>query len=472
MSRLPPFTVQEIVRATQGALVAGDLGIPVTGVSIDSRSLGVGEAFFAIVGHRLDGHAFLAEAAARGAACLIVHTLPDDVPANVPLVLVEETTRALGALAAWHRGRFTIPVVAVTGSNGKTTTKELTAGVLATRWEVLRPERSFNNQWGLPLTLLRLAPEHQAVVLEIGSNARGEVATLSALAAPTVGIVTTVAAVHTEFLGSLDGVREEKAGLVRVLPPEGVAVLNADDPRVAGMARESRARVVTYGHASTAHVRVAGDVVEDDAGLTFTLESGGERQAVTLALAGRHNVTNALAAAAAGVALGLPLADIARGLSGVRPVAGRCVWRRAGEVTILDDTYNASPVSVRAALDTLAARRHGRRVIVVLGDMLELGALSDEAHREVGRQVAALPVDELIGLGRAMQGAVEAAREAGLGEARHLTTFEDTVAHLLKRLTSRDLVLVKGSRGMRMERVVDALVARLARSGREPSDRE
>jgi UDP-N-acetylmuramoyl-tripeptide--D-alanyl-D-alanine ligase len=460
MSRLPPFTVQDIVRATQGALVAGDLGIPVTGVSIDSRSLGVGEAFFAIHGHRLDGHAFLAEAAARGAACLIVHTLPDEVPANVPLVLVEETTRALGQLGSWHRSRFAIPVVAVTGSNGKTTTKELAAGVLATRFEVLRPERSFNNQWGLPLTLLKLAPEHQAVVLEIGTNARGEIATLAALASPTVGVVTTVAAVHTEFLGSLDGVREEKVALVRALPADGVAILNADDPRVAGMARESRARVVTYGRAATAHVRAVGDLVEDDEGLTLTLESGGQRQPVTLALAGRHNVTNALAAAATGVALGLSLDEIARGLGGVRPVAGRCVWRRAGEVTILDDTYNASPVSVRAALDTVAARRHGRRVIVVLGDMLELGAMSDEAHREVGRLVAALPADELIGLGRAMQGAVEAAREAGLTEARHLTTFEDTVAHLLKRLTARDLVLVKGSRGMRMERVVDALLAR------------
>jgi UDP-N-acetylmuramoyl-tripeptide--D-alanyl-D-alanine ligase len=456
--------VQDVVRATQGALVAGDLGIPVTGVSIDSRTLSVGEAFFAIHGHRLDGHAFLPEAAARGAACLVVHALPDDVPANVPLVLVGETTGALGRLGAWHRRRFAIPVVAVTGSNGKTTTKELTAGVLATRWEVLRPERSFNNQWGLPLTLLKLSPEHQAVVLEIGSNARGEVAALAALAAPTVGIVTTVAAVHTEFLGSLDGVREEKAGLVRALPADGVAVLNADDPRVAGMARETRARVVSYGRSATAHVRATGDVVEDEQGLAFTLEAGGERQPVTLGLAGRHNVTNALAAAAAGVALGLPLADIARGLEGVRPVAGRCVWRRAGDVTILDDTYNASPVSVRAALDTVAAHRRGRRVIVVLGDMLELGATTDEAHREVGRQVAALPVDEFVGVGRAMPAAVEAAREAGLGEARHLTTFEDTVAHLLKRLTAGDLVLVKGSRGMRMERVVDALVARLARS--------
>jgi len=465
MSRVTPFTVQDIVRASQGALVAGDLGIPVTGVSIDSRSLAVGEAFFAIKGHRLDGHGFLADAAARGAACLVVHALPDDVPANVPLVLVEDTTHALGRLAAWHRSRFAIPVVAVTGSNGKTTTKELTAGVMATCWNVLKPERSFNNQWGLPLTLLQLGPEHQAAMLEIGSNAPGEVAALAALAAPTVGIVTTVAAVHTEFLGSLDGVREEKAGLVRALAADGAAVLNADDPRVAGMARDTRARVVTYGRAGTAHVRAAGEPVDDERGLTFTLESGGERQEVTLAFAGRHNVTNALAAAAAGIALGISLADVARGLAAARPVAGRCVWRQAGAVAILDDTYNASPVSVRAALDTAAEHRRGRRVIVVLGDMLELGGITDEAHRDVGRAVAALPVDEFVGVGRAMELAVQTAREAGLAEARHLMTFEDTVAHLLKRLTAGDLVLVKGSRGMRMERVVDALVARLARSG-------
>jgi UDP-N-acetylmuramoyl-tripeptide--D-alanyl-D-alanine ligase len=472
MSRMAPFTVQDIVRATQGALVAGDLGIPVTGVSIDSRTLGVGEAFFAIRGHRLDGHGFLADATARGAACLVVHALPDDIPANVPLVLVEETTRALGRLAAWHRGRFAIPVIAITGSNGKTTTKELAAGVLATRWRVLKPERSFNNQWGLPLTLLQLGPDHQAAVLEIGSNAPGEVAALAALAAPSVAVVTTVAAVHTEFLGSLEGVREEKAGLVRALGADGIAVLNADDARVAGMARDTRARIVTYGRAATAHVRALDDVVDDEAGLRFTLESGGERQAITLALAGRHNVTNALAAAAAGVALGLPLADVARGLAAVGPVAGRGVWRQAGAVTLLDDTYNASPGSVRAALDTLAAHRRGRRAVVVLGDMLELGAITDDAHREVGRLVAALPADEFVGVGRAMQAAVEAARDAGLAEARHLTTFEDTVAHLLKRLTAGDVVLVKGSRGMRMERVVDALVARLARSGRERSEHE
>ena len=446
---MPPFTVQDIVRATQGALVAGDLGVPVTGVSIDSRTLGVGEAFFAIRGYRLD-----------------VQALHDDVPANVPLVLVEDTTRALGLLAAYHRARFSIPVVAVTGSNGKTTTKELIAGVLGVRWQVLKPSGSFNNQWGLPLTLLRLAAEHQALVLEIGSQHPGEIAALAELARPTVAAVTTIAHAHTEFLGSLDGVRAEKVALVRAVGAEGRVVLNADDPRVAGMARDARAPVITYGRSAAADVRATGEPVEDARSLTFTLESGGARAPVTLAFVGRHNVTNALAAAAVGVALGWPLDEIARGLGEARPVAGRCVWRDAGGVRILDDTYNANPVSVRAALETAAARRAAApsgRLVVVLGDMLELGAIAEEAHQEMGRAVVAAGADEFVGVGRMSRLAVETARAAGLVESRHATTFEDTVAHLLKRVASGDVVLVKGSRGMRMERVVDALVARLAR---------
>jgi UDP-N-acetylmuramoyl-tripeptide--D-alanyl-D-alanine ligase len=457
---MPAFSVQDIVRATQGALVTGDLSVPVTGVSIDSRTLIVGDAFFAIVGHRLDGHAFLGEAGGRGAACLIVHALPDDMPANVPVILVEDTTRALGRLAAWHRAKFSVPVVAITGSIGKTTAKELTSAVLATRYHVLKPTSSFNNQWGLPLTLLRLGPQHQAAVVELGTNQRGEIATLAAITRPTVGVVTVVAPVHTEFLGSIDGVREEKAALVRALGPDGVAVLNADDARVASMARDCAARVVTFGVAPTATVRAAGEVVDGETGLRFVLQTGDCRLPVTLTLGGRHNVTNALAAAAVGVALGIDLEDIARGLAEARGPARRGQWVVAGDVTILDDTYNASPASVRAALETLAARRRGRRAVVVLGDMLELGALTDAAHREIGRAVAELPADEFVGVGRAAALAVEAARTAGIAEAYHAKSYEDTVAHLVKRLAPGDVVLVKGSRGMRMERVVDALVAR------------
>jgi UDP-N-acetylmuramoyl-tripeptide--D-alanyl-D-alanine ligase len=468
MTKRPaPFTVQDVVRATQGALVAGDLAVPVTGVSIDSRSLSVGDAFFAIKGHRLDGHAYLAEAAGRGSAVLVVHELPDEQPPNVPLVLVHDTTEALGHLAAWHRAKFSIPVVAVTGSNGKTTTKELIAAILATRWNTLKPAGSFNNQWGLPLTLLGLGAEYGALVVEIGTNQPGEIAALAAIAAPTVGVVTVVAPVHTEFLGSLEGVREEKAGLVRALTPAGIAVLNADDPRVAGMARDTRARVLTFGVTSPADVRVAGDVVDGPDGLVFTIEHAGARQRIVLALSGRHNVVNALAAAGAGVALQFSLAEIAAGLAAARPVKGRCVWRRAGEVRILDDTYNANPASVRAALDTVGAQRGRARLVAVLGDMLELGAIAEEAHREIGSYAATAGVQVIVGMGRHARALVEAARAGGVAEAEHTETFEDTVAFLLKELVPGDLVLVKGSRGMRMERIVDALVARLARAGQE-----
>lgn len=462
---MPTFTVQEIIRATQGALVSGDLAIRVGGVSIDSRTIGVGDAFVAIRGHRLDGHAFVGDAAARGAVCLIAHTVPDRVPSGVALVLVEDTTRALGRLAAWHRARFSVPVVAVTGSNGKTTTKELIATVLGARLRVLRPRASFNNQWGLPLTLLGLGPEHEALVVEIGTNQRGEVAYLAGLAAPTVGVVTTVAAVHTEYLGSLEGVREEKAALVRALPASGHAVLNADDPLVLGMARDTSARVITFGLAASATVRAAGEIVEDAQGLAFTVEAGGARQAVRLPLVGRHNVTNALAAAAAGLALGFGLPEIAGALAGAAPVKGRCVWRLAGSVRVLDDTYNANPAAMRAALVTAVAHRGGGRLVVVLGDMLELGDATAEAHREVGRQVVAAGAVEFVGVGSQMRLAVETARAAGLEGAQPVDTYEDALAFLLKRLQPDDVVLVKGSRGMRMERVVDALVARLHRPG-------
>ncbi len=453
------LSVEDVVRGTQGALVAGDLGVPVTGVSIDSRSLGIGAAFFAIRGPHRDGHAFLRDAAARGAACLIVHNLPDDLPPSVPTILVDDTTRALGRLAAYHRARFTLPVAAVTGSNGKTTTKEMMAAVLEALGPVLKPEGSFNNQWGLPLTLLRLRPEHRALALELGANTPGEIEALAAISRPTVGVVTVVSSAHTEFFGSLDGVAAEKSALVRAIPPDGAVVLNADDPRVLAMHTQSRARTLYFSTRPGADVFTAGPVEDDGEGVRFTLAAGTAKRPVRLGFAGRHNVTNALAAAGVGLALGLSLEQVVRGLETARPAKGRCVWRKAGRLFILDDTYNANPTSVSAALQTLAAA-DARRRVVVLGDMLELGGISETAHREMGRAVAASGAAEFLGMGRWAQVAVDAARQAGLAESHHVTTFEDAVALLLKRLAPGDAVLVKGSRGMRMERVVDALVAR------------
>jgi len=461
---LPPvLAVQDVVRATHGALVGGDLGVPVQGVSIDSRTLTVGEAFFAIRGHRLDGHEFVREAIGRGAACLVVHAMPDDLPGHVPVVLVDDTTKALGRLAAAYRRRFDLPVVGVTGSNGKTTTKELIAGVLGTRLRVLKSAGSFNNQWGLPLTLLQLGPAHQAVVLEMGTSRPGDIECLAGIAAPTVAVVTTVSPAHLEELGSIEGVVAEKAALVRAVPASGRVVLNADDPRVAGMADSASAPVVAYGRRPSAAVRAVAPVTESTEAVEFTLAIGDREQPVRLPLAGVHNVTNALAAAATGYALGVALPDIVHGLEAARPAPGRCVWRAAGPVRILDDTYNANPMSVGAALETARAARGAGRLLVALGDMLELGPRAVEAHREIGRAIAAAGAAEFIGVGRLAAEAVEAARAAGLAGATGTSTFEDTVAHLLKRLAPGDVLLVKGSRGMRMERVVDALIARLRR---------
>jgi len=457
---MPAFTIEDIVRGTRGALLGGDLGIAVAGISIDTRSLGVGGAFFAIRGERLDGHAFLREAVGRGAACLVIHAVPDDLPPGVPVVLVDETTKALGRLGAWHRQRFTLPVAAVTGSNGKTTTKEMMAAVLGALGPVLKPESSFNNQWGLPLTLLKLTAEHRAATLELGTNRPGEIAALAEIARPTLAAVTTVSSAHTEYLGSLDDVRQEKSALVRAIPAAGAVVLNADDPRVFAMGAASPARIWTFSAQGTADIRAAGVISETPEGVGFTLETSEGRRAVRLRFAGRHNVTNALAAAGVGAALGLPLERIAQGLEAARPVKGRCVWRRAGALRILDDTYNANPVSVRAALDTLGTSAGDARRVVVLGDMLELGPIAEVEHRAMGRAVAASGAAEFVGLGRAARTAVDAAREAGLAESHHAETFEDTVARLLKRLAPGDAVLVKGSRGMRMERIVDALLAR------------
>jgi UDP-N-acetylmuramoyl-tripeptide--D-alanyl-D-alanine ligase len=457
-----PISVAELVRGTQGALVGGRLDTIVAGVSIDSRTCAPGDAFFAIRGHRMDGHAFVADALAKGAAAAVVSRFPIEatVGAGVPLVLVEDTTRALQRLAAFHRRRWPIPVVAVTGSIGKTTTKELCAAVLAERFRVLKAGGSFNNQWGVPLTLLGLAATHEAAVLELGMNAFGEIAALAQLARPQVGVVTTIAPAHLEGVGSLEGVQKAKGELVEAIPAEGTVVLNGDDPLVLALARRARGRVLTYGEAAGADVRIAG-VRLVGGGLGFELASNGERVEVRLPLSGRHNAWNAAAAATVGLALGVPLAGVATGLGRAIPVKGRLVWREANGIRVLDDTYNANPVSLRAALDVLRDAANGGRLWVVFGDMLELGPSSDAAHVEAGRWIAGLPAAGLVTAGAAARATAAAATRAGCGDVTACPTPEEAAVHVAGRLRTGDVVLVKGSRGMRMERAVEALLARL-----------
>jgi UDP-N-acetylmuramoyl-tripeptide--D-alanyl-D-alanine ligase len=392
--------------------------------------------------------------------------LPPGVGAesDFPFVLVDDTTTALQRWGTAHRRRFAIPVVAITGSNGKTTTKELVATVLSARRRVLKPQGSYNNQWGVPLTLLALEPEHEAAVLELGMNAFGEISALAQLCQPTVGVVTTIAPAHLEGVGSIEGVQKAKGELVEAIPPDGLVVLNADDPLVLALAARARGPVMTYGQADRADVRL-GDVALADGGLAFRLVAGPATADVRLPLAGRHNAWHAAAAAAVGLGLGVPLDEAAAAFALAAPVKGRLVWREAGGVRILDDTYNANPASVRAALDTLREAPGGGRRWVILGDMLELGAQSEAAHREVGTWVAALPVAGLMAVGPGMRLAAETARSAGCPEVATFASPEGAVAHALARVARGDRVLVKGSRGMRMERAVAALQAGLGAAG-------
>jgi UDP-N-acetylmuramoyl-tripeptide--D-alanyl-D-alanine ligase len=460
---VPRLTLAELVRGTRGALVGGRLDTVVTGVSIDSRTCRPGDVFFAIHGVHQDGHAFIGHARARGATCAVVSHLPAGLGANgeFAVVLVEDTTAALQRLGAYHRRRFVIPVVAITGSNGKTTTKELIATVLSARRRVLKPQGSYNNQWGVPLTLLALEPLHEAAVFELGMNAFGEIAALAQLCQPTVGVVTTIAPAHLEGVGSIEGVQKAKGELVEAIPPDGVVVLNADEPLVLALSARARSRVMTYGQADEADVRL-GDVTAGDGGLVFRLVAGNASADVRLPLAGRHNAWHAAAAAATGLALGVPLDEAAAALALAAPVKGRLVWREAGGVRVLDDTYNANPVSVRAALEALRDPAGPGRRWVILGDMLELGAHTEPAHREVGAWLAALPVAGFAAVGPAMRLAAEAAHAAGCPDVATFDEPAEAALHVGARVVRGDRVLVKGSRGMRMERAVEVLLARLS----------
>ncbi|MET0771822.1 MAG: UDP-N-acetylmuramoyl-tripeptide--D-alanyl-D-alanine ligase [Candidatus Limnocylindrales bacterium] len=438
----------------------------VHGAAVDSRLVRPGVAFFALPGERTDGHRFLADAIAAGAAALVVSDAPaasavDALAAanDVTIILVGDTGAALrGAAAAW-RDRFDPLVVGITGSLAKTSTKEVVADVLAERWTVLRNEGNRNNEVGLPLTLLDLGPEHGAAVLEMGLYVRGDIALLCGIARPSVGVVTAVRGVHLSRAGSIDAIVEGKRELVEALPADGVAVLNADDPRVAGMAGASAARVVRYGFSPEADVTASDVSSLGTQGMRFRLRlpDAGEVE-VTMPALGRHSVHNGLAAAAVGHAAGLDAPAIARGLARGSRAPHRTTLIETPRWRVLDDSYNAAPDSMAAALDLLASLP-GRR-IAVLGEMLELGIGSREAHRAVGRLVPAT-ADRLVAVGSAGDDIAAGAIEAGM-DAGDVLVIRDRVAAralLLADAAPGDTFLVKASRGVELDVLVGELVA-------------
>jgi UDP-N-acetylmuramoyl-tripeptide--D-alanyl-D-alanine ligase len=453
------LTLAEVLAGTGGTLATAAGERSLAGVSIDSRTIQPGELFVAIEGPRFDGHDFVDDAARRGAAAAVVHR---DAPApeTLPLVRVGDTTRALGDLARHWRRQAAAPVVGLTGSVGKTTTKEMAAALLATRGPVLKTEGNLNNQWGLPLTLLGLREEHTVAVLELGMSAPGEIRSLSAIAEPDVAAITRVAPVHLESFPSLEAIADAKAEILEGLRPGGTAVLNADDPRVARIGESWEGRVVWFGRNRRCDVsaeRWRGTAF----GMRFDLRVEGRRVDVALPLAGPHFAEDFLAAAATAHVLGIAAETMAEAAPGITAARHRGEVRRLGEdVVLLDDSYNSSPEALEAAVVALTLAP-GRRRVAVVGDMLELGETGPARHRESGRALAGR-VDAVVGVGPLARDVVEGAREAGL-PAKALAHFDDaaTAAAAVDDLVRPgDAVLVKGSRGIRLETFVDALARR------------
>ena len=459
------LTAAEIASATNGRVIRSS-GRRINGAAVDSRLVEPGNLFVALPGESTDGHRFLSQAVAAGAAGLLVADGPQAAAglaaaearsgaSDFAVVAVPDPLLGLHAVAAAWRSRFSPLVVGVTGSIAKTSTKEAISAVLSQRFETLKSEGNANNEIGLPLTVLRLGPQHEAAVLEMGMYVGGEIAQLAAIARPRIGVVTAVLGVHLSRIGSIDAVERAKAELIEALPADGVAILNADDPRVERMRTRTAARTITYGFSPAADVRAEDVASAGLEGMVFTLVTPAGSVRVTTPALGRHGVHNGLAAAAVGLASGLDLDLIVAGIRRGWQAPHRDQIVRIPGLTILDDTYNASPASMLAALELLSSLP-GRHV-AVLGVMRELGELHDRGHREVGSAAARI-VDELVIVGTEAGGI--AAGAATLGD--RVTLVPDRVAAvevLRHRLRRGDVVLVKASRGAALESIVEILQA-------------
>ncbi|AJE02369.1 UDP-N-acetylmuramoyl-tripeptide--D-alanyl-D-alanine ligase [Geobacter pickeringii] len=454
------FTIAEIVEATGGAVAVGEAAGEVSGVSTDSRLAKPGELFVPLRGERFDGHNFLGSVWDRGVRVTLAEKRwleEGNLPAGGCCIAVDDTLRALGDLASYHRRRFDLPVVGVTGSNGKTTTKEMLAAILSVGGEGLKTEGNLNNLIGVPQMLFRLTAAHRWAVLEMGMSEFGEIDRLAEIARPDVGVITNAYPAHLETLGSVEGVAKAKGELFLRLQPGGCAVFNAADQLIARCPSPEGVRRISFG---LWNADVTAEAIEGlgIGGQRFMLRLPDAAVPVTLRAFGRHNVANALAAAAAAHVLGISAETIARGLGEFHPYARRFNLEEVAGVVLVDDSYNANPASMAAALTTLREIADGHRSVAVLGDMLELGEGAEEAHRQLGR-LAATCVDRLYLLGP-MAGVVAAgAREGGMAEGSLViaASHEEIVQDLRRTVGANEFILVKGSRGMAMDRVAEGV---------------
>lgn len=452
---MPALSFARIAELTGGELLAGG-DVVSTSVVIDSREARPGSVFFAIRGERLDGHQFLGEALGKAAGA-VVSTVPDSLE-GAAFVRVGDTLRALQDLARGVRRELPFTLIAITGSAGKTTTKDMIAAMTGSERPTWKSAGNFNNHIGFPLCLADTPDDTEVVVSEMGMSARGEIEFLARLSRPDIGVYTNVQAVHLEFFDSIDDIAAAKRELVDNLKEGGSVVLNADDPRVAAMAKGFEGRVVTYGIERDADYRAAEIEERGLQGTSFRLFAEGVERVLELPLPGRHNLENALASIATARLAGISWAGVVNGLSGIRPAAHRGIvipWKGA---TLYDDTYNSNPHALRRALQLFAGAECRGRRIAVIGDMLELGAEEDRFHREAGR---GLPpeVDLLVAVGPRSMAIVEGAKDRGMAGDRmvHFSGADEAAAHVRSIVRPGDLVLLKASRGIGLDRIVAAM---------------
>ena len=450
-------------------------GAGTVGYSIDSRTIRPGELFFAVQGEKMDGHDFVPQALEKGAVAAVLSREKTDAvisrmvqDANLPggrawtpatarsrLMPVEDTLIALQTLATAVRRLWAMPLIAVTGSAGKTTTKDAIAHVLSSRFRVHKSEGNFNNHFGLPLMLLKLEPEYEVGVVELGMSHLGEITALAQIAQPEIGVVTNVAPVHLEFFSSVAEIARAKYELIESLPPSGTAVLNADDEYVSQFGSNFKGKVLTYGFAPAAVVRAENFESRGEYGSTFNIIVAGERKRASLPLVGSHNVYNALAAVAVALERGLTLSEAVSALADLAPGDKRGQVVRIGNITVINDCYNSNPKALAAMVDALAVMPAKRR-IVVAGEMLELGPQGEEMHRQAGTYVAGKGIDVLIGVRGLAAAMVESAKQAGI-HAEFVAAPEDAGRWLARETHDADVVLLKASRGVKLEKALEQL---------------
>lgn len=464
MAKPIPWNFEDIIKATGGEPLPGNIRQSFSGISIDSRTLSPNELFVAIKGEKFDGHNFINDAIKRGASGFLMNkagsfTLNDkQLQKKIARATVGNTTKALGDMASFNIQRSGVSVVAITGSNGKTSTKEMAASIISRKFSTLSTIGNYNNEIGMPLSLFRLNPEHQRAVLELGMNKPGEIRTLAGICSPNIGVITNIGPAHMGKFDSIDEIMKAKGELLEKITPKGTGVLNADDFRTVNLAKTTSKRVLFFGMSRNADIR-ATRIKETGYGVSFTLNLPEESIDVTLKCHGSFMVSNGLAAAAAGYLSGIDAQNIKKGLEAFIPVKGRMNIFKSGKINIIDDTYNANPGSMEAAIITLKNLSKNKRSILITGDMLELGKHAEGMHKMIGSLAARLNISKLYTTGSFAEKTAQGAGNASMAPNHIFTgTKEEILEDLNNQILPGDWILIKGSRSTGMESIVKTIL--------------